>query len=55
VELKVELKDPRPALIGSGAPEEKPRPMNILPKGIARNSDSYPCGLILLLKRANQE
>ena len=24
--------------------------MNIPPKGIVRNSDSYPCGLILLLR-----
>ena len=47
--LAVELKNPRPALTVSGAPKEKPRPMNIPPKGIARNSDSYPCGLILLL------
>lgn len=48
--LAVELKDPRPAPFGNDTPEEKPRPMDIIPKGIARNSDSYPCGLILLLR-----
>jgi len=48
--LAVELKDPRPAPFGNDTPAEKPRPMNIPPKGIVRNSDSYPCGLILLLR-----
>ena len=48
--LAVELKDPRPAPFGNDTPAEKPRPINIPPKGIVRNSDSYPCGLILLLR-----
>jgi len=46
----VELKDPRPAPFGNDTPEEKPRPMNIPPKGIVKNSDSYPYGLIMLLR-----